>query len=190
MAVIRYHALLFLPFLFVPLGFWGFPRDWRYSPPHTHTHTSAQSLRASVSSSRTGWQGLTLVVTTDGTFDRYRCLCVHPSLWEDSSKHCSTSLVLPTAVTPPPPFIRRDLNTWHTHPTGRTSWIRDCLSLLISHRPFSETARASKLLSHPCACVCLSVCGQTLGGNTCYLGKAYLCVCVFSYLTCSRHVYF
>lgn len=177
MAVIRYHALLFLPFLFVPLGFWGFPRDWRHSPPHTHTHQCTESLRASVSSSRTVWQGLTLVVTTDGTFDRYRCLCVHPSLWEDSSKHCSTSLVLPTAVTPPPPFICRDLNTWHTHPTGRTSWIRDCLSLLISHRPSSETARASKLLSHPCACVCLSVCRQTLGGNTCYLGMAYLCVC-------------
>lgn len=82
----------------------GISCEWQYASPCPPTPPT-ESLRASVSHSRAIWQGLTLAVTTDGTFDRHRCLCVHLSMWEDSSKHRSASPMLPTMVTHTPLFF-------------------------------------------------------------------------------------
>lgn len=96
----------------VLLGFGDFMWMVAWIPPPPQ---NTESLRASVFLSRAIWQGLTLAVTTDGTSDRHCCLCVHQSMWEDFSKHRSTSPRASHRGDTSAPFLCRDMNTWHTH---------------------------------------------------------------------------
>lgn len=141
------HLFLFYPAFRCPLG--NSCQGLYVRPPE-----SSQSLRASVSSSRAVWQGQTQPVTRDRTFDR-GCFFMCPSVYIGGSLYafsCFTPKPAPQMKSLVPLYwpccqvLNIDKNTLcaHTHahtrthtPTGSTSWIWDCLSLLISHLPFS-----------------------------------------------------
>lgn len=79
---IRYSSVLLLFCISSVVSLLGFHVSCRISCQlqYVFSPASTQSLRASVSSSRAVWQGLTLAVTRDRTFDRHCCLSVHSSI--------------------------------------------------------------------------------------------------------------